>query len=467
MGKKGINRTSVVGVVAVICSSTLAFQSNTISERQKIIRPLRKHASRFDITSSTSRNNAGIHKCWHPSPNNHRKQSDCVRLAAASSASMDGENSNQGSNNNNDVIVQTSTFTDTNTNSKQVAVNGDTSTSTFKSADDDDALSTKDSITISIAVMGIIIAFVGLISAGGPGAWRYYLAGGICAATSHAITTPIDVVKTRQQVDSSYKEKGLVALTLKIVKDEGITTLLAGLGPTTFGYLLEGAVKFGVYEVLKPAVARFLSWAAAASSISSLSSKYFGFVLCGAFSGVAASAMLCPMEALRIRLVAEPKFARKGWVHGGLKMFKNEGSKGLWKGMNAMMSKQVPYTITKNVSFDFLTTVAYATAINFGYAITAQTKFAIPFLCAVAASVLSCISSQPGDMLLSVVNAHEGDKKVQDFAKEITKKDGLKGFFVGIRARFLHVGIIVTVQLLLYDFVKRLCGIAATGLASG
>jgi len=29
------------------------------------------------------------------------------------------------------------------------------------------------------------------------GAWRYYLAGGICASTSHAITTPIDVVKVR------------------------------------------------------------------------------------------------------------------------------------------------------------------------------------------------------------------------------------------------------------------------------
>ena len=30
-----------------------------------------------------------------------------------------------------------------------------------------------------------------------PGSWRYYLAGGICASTSHAITTPIDVVKVR------------------------------------------------------------------------------------------------------------------------------------------------------------------------------------------------------------------------------------------------------------------------------
>ena len=31
--------------------------------------------------------------------------------------------------------------------------------------------------------------------------WRYFVAGGVCAATSHGITTPIDVVKTRMQAE--------------------------------------------------------------------------------------------------------------------------------------------------------------------------------------------------------------------------------------------------------------------------
>lgn len=30
-----------------------------------------------------------------------------------------------------------------------------------------------------------------------PGSWRFFAAGAICAATSHAIPTPIDVVKVR------------------------------------------------------------------------------------------------------------------------------------------------------------------------------------------------------------------------------------------------------------------------------
>ena len=46
--------------------------------------------------------------------------------------------------------------------------------------------------TVSVA---LLLALLGLLSASGPGGWRYYVAGGTCAAISHAIATPIDVVK--------------------------------------------------------------------------------------------------------------------------------------------------------------------------------------------------------------------------------------------------------------------------------
>lgn len=38
-------------------------------------------------------------------------------------------------------------------------------------------------------------AFLLLALFSAPGSWRYFLAGGVCAATSHAIPTPIDVIK--------------------------------------------------------------------------------------------------------------------------------------------------------------------------------------------------------------------------------------------------------------------------------
>ena len=61
--------------------------------------------------------------------------------------------------------------------------------------------------------------------------WRYFLAGSICAATSHGITTPIDVVKTKMQTDPKrFDKKGLIGSAKDIINTEGPAYLLTGLG---------------------------------------------------------------------------------------------------------------------------------------------------------------------------------------------------------------------------------------------
>jgi solute carrier family 25 phosphate transporter 3 len=271
-------------------------------------------------------------------------------------------------------------------------------------------------------------------------------------------------VQTRKQVNDNLSEKSFLAVGHQIVKDEGFGALWAGLGPTYWGYLLEGAVKFGVYEVLKPSMISTLSRIATITGLGIFNSQIFAFVLSGTISGLAASLVLCPMEALRIRLVAEPNFAPRGWVQGGFKILQHEGVKGFTKGIKPMIMKQVPYTVTKNVSFDLFTKFFYSTLRQSGVAIAGTMTFTIPLVAAGIASILSSLSSQPGDMVLSLVNAHEGDLRSREVFRNIMRSErGFRGFFVGAKTRLLHVGIIVTIQLLIYDYVKRLCGIAATG----
>ena len=95
---------------------------------------------------------------------------------------------------------------------------------------------------------------------------------------------------------------------------------------------------------------------------------------------------------------------------------------------------------------------------------TAATSFSVPLVAAALASVLATIASQPGDMLLSLVNAHEGEIRTRDVWRNVLRSErGIRGLFVGFKTRLLHVGIVVTLQLLIYDYAKRLCGIAATG----
>jgi solute carrier family 25 (mitochondrial phosphate transporter), member 3 len=171
-------------------------------------------------------------------------------------------------------------------------------------------------------------------------------------------------------------------------------------------------------------------------------------------------------------MVANPTNAQQksgGWFHTAIQMIKMEGITSFVKGMEPMIYKQVPYTITKNVAFDLMTRYVYTT-LQTTWQITTIgpiTKFVVPFAAAAAASILSCLSSQPGDVLLILVNAQQRDiRRTRDIIRDVLHSEkGWKGFYIGTKARLLHVGIVVTLQLLIYDMVKRLCGIAATGIA--
>lgn len=70
--------------------------------------------------------------------------------------------------------------------------------------------------------------------------YRYFVAGGTCAAISHGVTTPIDVVKTKIQNNPQKYNNGMLAATKDILKEEGAEALLGGLGPTVVGYGIEG-----------------------------------------------------------------------------------------------------------------------------------------------------------------------------------------------------------------------------------
>lgn len=129
---------------------------------------------------------------------------------------------------------------------------------------------------------------------------RYFISGGLCAALSHGVTTPIDVVKTRIQSEPEVFNEGLLSATRAIVAQNGIGALLGGLGPTVVGYGAEGAIKFGLYESLKPTFAQFLP-------ADDVAVAYLG---ASVIAGAAASLLLCPMEHTRIRLVTEPSFAK-------------------------------------------------------------------------------------------------------------------------------------------------------------
>mmetsp|Transcript_23819 Transcript_23819/g.55556 ORF Transcript_23819/g.55556 Transcript_23819/m.55556 type:complete len:140 (-) Transcript_23819:2890-3309(-) len=125
-----------------------------------------------------------------------------------------------------------------------------------------------------------------------------------------------------------YKD-GILPAALKIIKKDGPGVLLGGLGPTVVGYGIEGACKFGCYEVLKPVMKSIIDDQATA------------FIVASVAAGAIAALLLCPAESTRIRIVTDPEYADKGLLSGLPKLIREEGLFELFSGFKAMLAKQV------------------------------------------------------------------------------------------------------------------------------
>lgn len=281
--------------------------------------------------------------------------------------------------------------------------------------------------------------------------WRYFLAGGLCAATSHGITTPLDVIKTKMQTNPEKYTKGVIKAAKDIIAVEGPWFLLSGLAPTFFGYGFEGALKFGFYESFKVIFANVTN------------SKFINFLLASVIAGAIASIVLCPMEESRIKMVGDKSWAKENVVSAILRLIKESGLLATFSGLPAMLFKQVPYTMAKQVSFDIFAKTFYGLANNMNYK-DADVKWIISILSAFCASILACISSQPGDMILTeTYKGSTSGTSVFGIISKIYKQYGLGGFYLGIQARLAHVASIITSQLVIYDILKLALGLPVTG----
>jgi solute carrier family 25 phosphate transporter 3 len=90
-------------------------------------------------------------------------------------------------------------------------------------------------------------------------------------------------------------------------------------------------------------------------------------------------------------------------------------------------------------------------------------KWLVSISAAVCASLVACMLSQPGDMILTETYATESAAPFSKAVGDIWSRGKLLEFFRGLQARILHVGMIITSQLVVYDIVKQLLGLPATG----
>ncbi|KAA1469887.1 mitochondrial carrier [Dentipellis sp. KUC8613] len=278
----------------------------------------------------------------------------------------------------------------------------------------------------------------------------FFAAGALCATLTHGGMTPIDVVKTRIQIDPALSKHSLLSAGRKIVAKEGPSALLTGFGPTAVGYLVQGGSKFAGYEFWKK---QFVTIAGdQETAVKYRTAIYLGAASVGEFF---ADILLTPLEATRIRLVSERGYAT-GLVSGFTRLAREGGLREMYAGFVPILLKQIPYAIGQFTVNEFCHEVAFRSmSEQTRRSLSPTSKFSIDLGSGIIAGFAAAILSQPADTLLSQINkGHGPEGTMVHRLTELAKEAGFRGLFAGLGPRMVMTAGLVSGQFLLYGIIK-------------
>lgn len=163
------------------------------------------------------------------------------------------------------------------------------------------------------------------------GDWRPFVYGGLASITAEIGTFPIDTTKTRLQIQgqiidarlSELRYRGMTHAMLRIFREEGLSALYSGISPAILRQATYGTIKIGIYHSLKSMLVE-----------NPQESTLFINVCCGIVAGIVSSAIANPTDVLKVRLQAKTDINDKeSMLHAFGRIYKEEGVKGLWRGV--------------------------------------------------------------------------------------------------------------------------------------
>jgi len=280
------------------------------------------------------------------------------------------------------------------------------------------------------------------------------LGGIIACGPTHTAVTPLDLVKTRRQVDSRLYKSNFDGWS-KIYRAEGVRGVFFGWSPTFVGYCAQGGGKYGFYEVFKYMYG---------DKMFPNANKTVIFLGASASAEFLADIALCPFEAIKVRMQTTlPPFAST-LREGMRKVVATEGIGGLYKGLYPLWARQIPYTMCKFATFETTVDKIYQYLGKPKSSYNGLQQTGVSFLGGYIAGIACAVISHPADVMVSKLNSER--KAGEGAGKAIGKiysNIGFGGLWNGLPVRIVMIGTLTAFQWLIYDSFKVAMGFPTTG----
>lgn len=289
--------------------------------------------------------------------------------------------------------------------------------------------------------------------------------GGAASCAAEVVTMPVDVVKTRLQMDgasTARRYRGSLDCALQLVRSEGPQALFRGLPPALLRQSTYGSLRYGLYMPIRNA----LGVDPSKPKEIPLHKK----VIAGAAAGALASGIANPTDLVKVRMqtdgmsgvagqaAAQRKY--RGVVHCFTTTLRDEGVLGLWTGAGPTMGRATALAAAELATYDEvkMRLVHYGIIQQEGLLLHAST--------ALVSGYVSTVASSPFDVVKSRVMGQPVDAQgrgvlysgMLDCFSKLIRREGPLSLYRGFWPNFGRVVPRVTIVFIAMEQLKARLG---------
>ncbi|EAA09475.3 AGAP005239-PA [Anopheles gambiae str. PEST] len=293
-----------------------------------------------------------------------------------------------------------------------------------------------------------------------------FLLGGVGSMAATLITNPLEVVKTRMQLQGELAAKGtyhkpyrsVVDAFITIAKNDGYAALQKGLAPSLCFQFILNSCRYGIYNT-----ANEHGWTKQSNGNQSILKSAFW----GAAGGFVGSALASPFFMLRTHLQSQAKaeiavgyqHQHSGMISAMKDIFRKHGVQGLYRGVAVTMPRALLGSGGQLAAF------GYTKDFLVRHPVSAQQSdtFVSTVAGAVGGTVMA-ITMTPPDVIATRLYNQGVDAKgrgiyyngVVDCFVKILKAEGVAGLYKGFWPHYMRIGPHATLVLLFFDELKTM-----------
>ncbi|CAL1573645.1 unnamed protein product [Knipowitschia caucasica] len=291
-----------------------------------------------------------------------------------------------------------------------------------------------------------------------------FILSGAAACGACLFTNPLEVVKTRMQLQGELRSRGTYQVYYRNVfhafytigKVDGLAGLQKGLAPGLVYQFFMNGVRLGSYAVIESSGYIHNS----DGKVSTLRTT-----VAGAVSGVVGAVMGSPVYLVKTHLQSQStssiavghQYKHQGMVHALRAIYKDHGVLGLWRGSSAAVPRVSVGSAAQ------LSTFSSSKELVLELQVFPKNSWLVPLSAGMISSVVVVLAMTPLDVvstrLYNQPVDHRGTgqlyKGFADCFSQTLKKEGPLGLYKGLGASYFRLGPHTILSLFFWDELRK------------